>query len=216
MNLTTQWLGLELKNPFVPSASPLSRSLDAAKQLEDAGAAAIVMYSLFEEEIEAEELRAQHLEHHQDIGHAEASSFLPVHGEYPSCRDDYLEQLLRLKEALDIPVIASLNGISNGGWTNYAKLIESAGADALDADAIDRLAERAMTTFDVPGMAIGVLKDGAVVYAKGHGVRELVSHVVRGVSQLLLGAVDQVIDAGFKHRIGDGCAFNGCGGAGGE
>ena len=132
IDLSTRYLTLDLKNPFIPSSSPLSKGLDTARQLEDHGAAALVMYSLFEEEIEAEETRAQRLEHHQEIGHAEASSFLPVHGEYPSCRDDYLEQLLRLKEALDIPVIASLNGTSLGGWVRHARSIEETGADALE------------------------------------------------------------------------------------
>jgi len=132
IDLASRYLGLDLKNPFVPSSSPLSKKLDTAKQLEDHGAGALVMYSLFEEEIEEDEARAQRLTHHQDIGHAEASSFLPVHGEYPSHRDEYLEHLRRLKESLDIPVIASLNGTSLGGWVRHAKSIEEAGADALE------------------------------------------------------------------------------------
>ncbi len=132
IDLRTRYLGLELKNPFVPSSSPLSKQLDTAKQLEDSGAAALVMYSLFEEELEREEALAQQLQHHQDIGHGEASSYLPLHGEYPSYRDDYLEQLQRLKQALDIPVIASLNGTSAGGWVRHAESLQQAGADALE------------------------------------------------------------------------------------
>jgi len=132
MDLSTTYLGLELKNPFVPSSSPLSKRLDPARQLEDAGASAIVMYSLFEEAIEADERLALQLAHHQDIGHTEASSYLPMHQDYQGQRDQYLEQLRRLKGALDIPVIASLNGTTRGGWVRHARAIEEAGADALE------------------------------------------------------------------------------------
>jgi len=132
IDISTRYLGMDLKNPFVPSSSPLSKNLDTAKRLEDHGASALVMYSLFEEQIEQDEARAQQLAHYQDIGHGEASSYLPVHGEYPSYRDEYLEQLRKLKESLDIPVIASLNGISPGGWVRHAKSLEEAGANALE------------------------------------------------------------------------------------
>ncbi len=130
-DLSTKFLGLDLKNPFVPSSSPLSKQLDTARRLEDHGASAIVMYSLFEEEIEAEEGLAQRLQE-QDIGHVEAASYLPVHDDLPGHRDKYLEQLRRLKDALEIPVIASLNGISPGGWVRHARALEQAGADALE------------------------------------------------------------------------------------
>ena len=116
MNLTTQWLGLTLNNPFVPSASPLSRSLDAAKQLEDAGAGAIVMYSLFEEAVAAEEEGMTRFLHHQETGHAEADGFLPAQPDFPGELDRYLEQVAALKASLDIPVVASLNGVTASGW----------------------------------------------------------------------------------------------------
>ena len=132
MDLSTSYLGLELQNPFVPSSSPLSKRLDSARRLEDAGAAAIVMHSLFEEDIEGDEGLAQQLAHHQEIGHAEASSYLPLHKDYPGRRDEYLEQIRRLKAALGIPVIASLNGTTLGGWVRHAKSIQEAGADALE------------------------------------------------------------------------------------
>lgn len=132
MDLSTTYLGLALKNPFVPSSSPLSKKLDSARRLEDAGAAAIVMFSLFEEEIDADERLALQIAHYQDIGHGEASSYLPVHQDYPGRRDQYLEQIRRLKEALDIPVIASLNGTTRGGWVRHARAIQEAGADALE------------------------------------------------------------------------------------
>jgi dihydroorotate dehydrogenase (fumarate) len=132
MDLSTTYLGLELKSPFVPSSSPLSKRLDSARALEDAGAAAIVMYSLFEEDIEADERLALQFTEYQDIGHAEASSYLPMHTDYPGKRDEYLNQLRRLKDALDIPIIASLNGTTRGGWVRHAKALQEAGADALE------------------------------------------------------------------------------------
>ncbi|MEE4217714.1 MAG: dihydroorotate dehydrogenase-like protein [Xanthomonadales bacterium] len=132
MDLSTQYLGLTLKNPLVPSASPLSRDIDTAKRLEDAGASAIVMYSLFEEEIRHEDELFDTYLLNQDIGHAEADSYRPFVDEPDSVIDNYLAQLERLKQELDIPVIASLNGVSSGGWVEHAKEIQQAGADALE------------------------------------------------------------------------------------
>ncbi|MCP5305085.1 MAG: dihydroorotate dehydrogenase-like protein [Chromatiaceae bacterium] len=135
MNLSTEWLGLQLGSPLVPSASPLSRSLDAAKQLEDAGAGAIVMYSLFEEAVQNEEEGMTRFLHEQDTGHAEASSYLPSHHDFPSELDRYLEQVASLKASLEIPVVASLNGVTASGWMTHAKEIAEAGADALELNA---------------------------------------------------------------------------------
>ncbi len=132
MNLKTNWLGLHLENPLVPSASPLTRSLDAARALEDAGAGALVMYSLFEEAITAEEEAMVRFLHHQDHGHAEADDFLPDHMDFPGELDRYLEQLAALKASLDIPVVASLNGVTDSGWLDIAKLLQEGGADALE------------------------------------------------------------------------------------
>lgn len=132
MNLATKFLGLELANPLVPSASPLSRDLDTAKRLEDAGAAALVMYSLFEEEVRHEEEAAAHFIHEQYTGFSEADNYLPVPEVYVSAMDAYLEQLQALKQSLSIPVIASLNGVNDEGWIHYARELESAGADALE------------------------------------------------------------------------------------
>jgi len=130
--MTTKWLGLELKNPFVPSASPLTRSLDAARQLEDAGAAALVMYSLFEEEVRGEAESMVRFLHHQEQGHSEAVDFLPDNADFPSVTDRYLEQISSLKASLEIPIVASLNGVSNSGWLEHAIEIQDAGADALE------------------------------------------------------------------------------------
>jgi len=129
VDLSTNYLGLNLKNPVVPSASPLSRSVDTARALEDAGASALVMYSLFEEELRGEQ---SPFLADQELGHSEADSFLPVHAEPADALDDYLEQIQRLKAALDIPVIASLNGSSLSGWVENGKLLAEAGADALE------------------------------------------------------------------------------------
>lgn len=131
-DLTTDYLGLRLANPLVPSASPLSRDLDTARRLEDAGAPALVMYSLFEEAIEASEAAAARFFHEQAIGYGEADSFLPIPEGYVSELEDYLEQVATLKQALHIPIIASLNGISAGGWVQYGKQLQEAGADALE------------------------------------------------------------------------------------
>ena len=132
MNLETTYLGLKLKNPLVPSASPLSRDLDMAKRLEDAGAAALVMYPLFEEDVLAEEERLTGLMDFQDLGHGEADTYLPLSPDYKTGLDEYLEQLQALKSSLEIPVIASLNGATESGWVEHGKELEQAGADALE------------------------------------------------------------------------------------
>ncbi|MBU1193051.1 MAG: dihydroorotate dehydrogenase-like protein [Gammaproteobacteria bacterium] len=131
-DLTTDYLGLRLTNPLVPSASPLTRDFDTARRLEDAGAPALVMYSLFEESIEASEAAAARFFHEQAIGYGEADSFLPIPDGYLSELEDYLEQLTNLKQSLHIPIIASLNGISASGWVQYGKQLQEAGADALE------------------------------------------------------------------------------------
>jgi len=132
MNLTTTYLGLTLKNPLVPSSSPLTGSRDGLRALEDAGASAVVLSSLFEERIVLDELDMHdHLD--SSIGSsAEAMSYVPEPGRYQLGAEAYLERVSWAKRALDIPIIASLNGTSVGGWMRYAKEIEDAGADALE------------------------------------------------------------------------------------
>ncbi len=132
MDLTTEYLGLQLVNPFVPSASPLSRSIDDALRMEDAGASAVIMYSLFEEAVTAEEETMVRFLHHQEIGFAEAESFLPSHYDFSNGQERYLENLRQLKERLQIPVVASLNGTTPGGWISHAQEMAQAGADALE------------------------------------------------------------------------------------
>jgi len=132
IDLSTDYLGMTLKNPVVPSASPLSGDPDIAKRLEDAGAAAIVMNSLFEEEVTADEEQLDFLMHHQDIGNFEAASYLPAEDSYKTHLESYLEQLESLKSSLEIPVIASLNGTTASGWIQHAKQLQQSGADALE------------------------------------------------------------------------------------
>ncbi len=131
-DLSTTYLGLNLKNPLVASASPLSKNIDRARKMEEAGISAIVMYSLFEEQIIHESLELDHYLTRGTDSFAEAMSYLPDGGLYGVGPEKYLNHLAGLKKALSIPVIGSLNGVSKGGWTRYAKLIEEAGADALE------------------------------------------------------------------------------------
>lgn len=132
MDLTTSYMGLKLKNPLVPSASPLSKNLDGIKKLEDAGASAIVLYSLFEEQLSFEQ---EELSYFLDRGtdtFAEALNYFPEQEDYNMGPEEYLEHIRQSKAATDIPIIASLNGVSSGGWIDFSKQMEDAGADALE------------------------------------------------------------------------------------
>ncbi len=133
MELTTTFLGLELKNPLIASASPLTASLESIKKLEESGIAAVVMHSLFEEEINHEIHQLDHFLHIHNNANAEATSYLPSEVAFGNLNSEqYLEEIKRVKEAVQIPVIASLNGVSAGGWVKYAKKLQEAGADALE------------------------------------------------------------------------------------
>jgi dihydroorotate dehydrogenase (fumarate) len=132
MKLATEYLGLPLRSPFIVGASPFCESAGMARQLQDAGAGAFVMRSLFEEQIDAEELAlVRHIETPAD-SNPEAASYFPQFAEYQLSPDRYLRQIEELKRALTIPVIGSLNGARPGGWTNYARRFEAAGADAIE------------------------------------------------------------------------------------
>ncbi len=132
MNLNTRYLGLELPHPFMPGASPMSLDIDTVRRLEDAGAAAIVMNSLFEEQIAGEEMASlRDVEGHQHSS-AEASSYIPSADLFRVGTEEYLEQIRKVREAVDVPVIGSLNGTSTGGWLDYAQHIAEAGANALE------------------------------------------------------------------------------------
>ncbi len=132
MDLTTSYLGMTLRTPLVPSASPLSDAIDSIKRMEDAGAAAVVLYSLFEEQLTSDRFE---LHHHLTQGtesFAEALTYFPEPTEFHLGPEGYLNHIRTAKDAVDIPIIASLNGDSIGGWTNYAAQIQQAGADALE------------------------------------------------------------------------------------
>ena len=132
MDLSTTYLGFKLPNPLMPGASPLVDDLDTVKRLEDAGAAAIIMHSLFEEQITQEQLGHLYTVEMHEESFAEALSYFPRPEEYRLGPDSYLEQIRKIKAMVKVPVIASLNGTSPAGWLDYAKLIEQAGADALE------------------------------------------------------------------------------------
>jgi dihydroorotate dehydrogenase (fumarate) len=132
MDLSTTYLGLNLKSPIVPSAGPLSTNVDNIKAMEDAGAGAVVLYSLFEEEIEHDALELDHYTLDNTDSFPEAQSFFPIPYDIKVGGEEYLNHVRKAKEAVNIPVIGSLNGKKLGGWVDYAKKIEQAGADALE------------------------------------------------------------------------------------
>jgi dihydroorotate dehydrogenase (fumarate) len=132
MDLSTTYLGLNLPHPIMPGASPLVDHLDLVKRLEDAGAAAITMHSLYEEQITREQLGMVYQMELLDNGNAEALSYFPRADEYRLGPHQYLEQIRLIKQTVKLPVIASLNGTTAAGWLEYATLIQQAGADALE------------------------------------------------------------------------------------
>ena len=158
-DLTTTYLGLHLKNPLVASASPLSKNIDKARKLEEAGVSAIVMYSLFEEQIIHESLELDHYLTRGTDSFAEAMSYLPDGGVYSVGPEKYLNQVAGLKKALSIPVIGNLNGVSKGGWTNYARKIEEAGADALELNLYYIPTDLEMTSNDIEDMQVELVAE---------------------------------------------------------
>jgi len=134
MDLRTRYLGMQLRTPLVASASPLSHEISGIRSLEDAGASAVVLYSLFEEQLHKEALE---LELHLNAGtesFAESITYFPHSSEFHTGPEEYLNHIRKAKDAVDIPVIASLNGATLGGWAKYAKQIEQAGADAIECN----------------------------------------------------------------------------------
>jgi dihydroorotate dehydrogenase (fumarate) len=132
MDLTTTYLGLKLRTPLVPSASPLSEDIDNLKRMEDAGASAVVLYSLFEEQLRQDRAELVHNLEQGTESFAEALTYFPEPKEFHLGPEEYLKHIAKAKKATRLPIIASLNGSSPGGWTHYAKLIQQAGADALE------------------------------------------------------------------------------------
>jgi len=132
INLTTSYLGQDLRNPLVCSASPLCQEVDNLLRMEEAGAGAVVLHSLFEEQIERESMDLSHFLEHGAEGYAESLSYFPEMSDYNLGPDGYLSHVRRAKAELTVPVIASLNGRSDGSWARYARQIQDAGADALE------------------------------------------------------------------------------------
>ncbi len=159
MDLSTTYMGLKLKNPLVPSASPLSRSVDAVRRLEDAGASAIVLYSLFEEQINHDVEKVDHYLTTYSESYAEALSYFPEPEAFNNLyAEEYLDHIQELKKTIEIPVIASLNGVSEGGWMEYAKKMEQAGADAIELNIYYLAADPAVSGREVERMYIDDVK----------------------------------------------------------
>jgi dihydroorotate dehydrogenase (fumarate) len=134
IDLSTNYLGLQLRTPLVASASPLSHELSGIRRLEDVGASAVVLYSLFEEQIRRENHNLEHFLQAGTESFAEAVTYLPQSHDFHTGPEEYLAHIVKAKEAVDIPIIASLNGATLGGWTDYARRIEQAGADAIECN----------------------------------------------------------------------------------
>lgn len=158
-DLTTTYLGLSLKNPLVASASPMSKKLDLVKRLEESGAAAVVMYSLFEEQITHESNELDHYLNRGTETYAEALSYFPELDDYNLEPDTYLEHVHRVKKAVNIPIIGSLNGVSPGGWITYAKGIEEAGADALELNIYYLPTDIDLSSTEVEDVYVSLVKE---------------------------------------------------------
>lgn len=165
MNLNTTYLGLQLRSPLVASASPLSEKLDNIKRLEDVGAGAVVLYSLFEEQLRQEQLALHHHTTYGTESHAEASSYFPDLTEFHTDSRGYLELIQKAKRSVEIPIIASLNGTTLGTWVKFARQIQEAGADALELNLYV-----IPTDLDVPGWQIEQ-NDLDIVTAVCHAVQ---------------------------------------------
>lgn len=159
MNLETSYLGLKLSNPLVPSASPLSRTMTGLRQMEDAGAGAVVLYSLFEEQIlqESHTLNEHLLQGTESF--AEALSYFPESPDYQYGPEVYFNHIRRAKETLSIPVIGSLNGVSTGWWIRYAKNIEQAGADALELNIYYLPTDLELSSAEVEALYLDALRE---------------------------------------------------------
>jgi dihydroorotate dehydrogenase (fumarate) len=158
MDLTTKYMGMKLKNPVVASASPLSQKLDNMRRMEDAGAGAVVMFSLFEEQIRHEDAAVDYFMSYGSESFGEALSYFPRMDDYHVGPDHYLELLRDASGSLDIPVIASLNGVTDEGWINYARKMEEAGASAIELNMFYIPANPAMTGRKVEDLYLDVLQ----------------------------------------------------------
>jgi dihydroorotate dehydrogenase (fumarate) len=159
VDLSTTYMGIKLRHPIVPSASPLSANLDDIRRMEDAGAAAVTLHSLFEEQIEFEAESLSHFLEHGTYSFAEALTYFPPLHEYRRGPKEYVEHIRKAKEAVDIPIIASLNGVSPGGWTGYAKQFQEAGADAVELNVYFIPTNPHLMSYDVENLYVKLLKN---------------------------------------------------------
>ncbi len=159
MDMRTKYLGLELPHPFMPGASPLGDSLDTVKRMEDAGAAAIVLRSLFEEQILAEASATERAIDQSSYTHAEALSYFPGADSFKLGPEQYLEQIRRVKASVAVPVIGSLNGVHPGAWLRYAKLVEEAGADAIELNVYYMATDPRISSQDIEARTVNMVKD---------------------------------------------------------
>ncbi len=159
VDISTSYLGMRLKNPLVASASPLSKKVDTVVDLEKAGISAVVMYSLFEEQIIQESLKLDSDLSRGTYSYAEALDYLPDYGMYSIGPEGYIDQLRKTKQEVHIPVIGSLNGISTGGWVDYAQKIEQAGADALELNLYDLATDIDLTSSELEERHINLVRD---------------------------------------------------------
>ena len=159
VDLSTRYLGLRLANPLVASASPLCESVDNIRAMEDAGAAAVVLHSLFEEQIDVESTHLDRYLSHGSESYAEALDYFPDLTGYNLGPEGYLEHVRRAKEAVGIPIIGSLNGVSSGGWIEFAKKIEQAGADALELNVYYLPTDPLLTSTEVERMYAELVRD---------------------------------------------------------
>ena len=158
MDLTTRYLGLALKNPLVASASSLTSDLGNLRRLEDCGAAAVVLPSIFEEQIEAEAAETERLTTSRGESFPEALSYFPAAVDYSIGPQAYLENLRRARDAVAIPVIASLNGVSRSGWCDYARSVEQAGANAIELNAYFVPSDLSLTGAEVENLYLEVVR----------------------------------------------------------
>ena len=158
MDLSTTYLGLKLRTPLVPAASPLSEEIDNIKRMEDAGASAVVLYSLFEEQLRRDRVELAEALEHGTFSTPEALTYFPEPEEFHLGPEEYLKHISRAKAAVNIPIIASLNGSSPGGWTHYAKAIQLAGADALELNIYYIPTDMDLSSAEVEQAYIDILK----------------------------------------------------------
>jgi len=158
MDLTTKYLGMDLRTPLVVSASPLSTKIDDIKKMEDSGASAIVLYSLFEEQLINEQYELHYATTVGTYSYQEALTYFPEYDEFKTGPEEYLEQITKAKASVKIPVIASLNGTNIGSWTNFAKKIEDAGAEALELNDYNIPTNANLTADKIEQSYIDILK----------------------------------------------------------